>query len=187
MDQSYGDILIRIGKWDEATRSYPVEAQLDDGSRYLDGRLRIDEVSLRSVELDPREYGLELFYALLSGPIRRAYDKITGRAEHETEGRLRVRLWIDDDAAELHALPWERLFHHHRGQDVPLATSALTPFSRYAALPLPESRAVVERPIRLLCAVSNPRDLPAGLAPIDVPQQIGASARPWAIFARTTR
>ena len=73
--------------------------------------------------LDPEEYGLDLFYALFTGPIRRAYDRVAGRAEAENEGRVRVRLWIDDEAAELHALPWERLYHLLRGRPVPVSTS----------------------------------------------------------------
>ena len=58
---------------------------------------------------------MELFDALFTGKIRRAYDKVTGRAEAEAKGRVRVCLWIDNGAAELHALPWERLYHITRG------------------------------------------------------------------------
>jgi HEAT repeat protein len=165
-------ILIRILPWDRDSGAYPVEATLDDGSFFSGGELRLDEQALLAAELDPQEYGLELFYALFCGPVRRAYDKATGRAEAQTEGRLRVRLWIDDAAAELHALPWERLYHMHKGQPVPLATSALTPFSRYTGLEIPEPQPVTTRPFCLLIAISNPRDLPSGLSPIDVEEEV---------------
>jgi len=172
MSDEYTDILIRIRRWDEDAEAYPVEAELDDGSFFYGGQLRLDRQALLTVELDPEKYGLELFHALFSEPIRRAYDKATGRAEARTEGRLRVRLWIDDDATELHALPWERLYHMHRGQLVPLATSALTPVSRYTGLEIPEPQPITARPIRLLIAISNPRDLPPGLIPLDVEREI---------------
>ena len=42
---------------------------------------------LLSAQLDAESYGMELFDALFAGKIRRAYDKATGRAEAETEGR----------------------------------------------------------------------------------------------------
>ena len=172
MSDEYADILIRIGAWDEAAGTYPVEATLDDGGRFLGGELRLDQEKLLAAELDATEYGLELFYALFCGPIRRAYDKITGRAEAETEGRLRVRLWIDDGAAELHALLWERLYHIHKGKPAPLAISTLTPFSRYTGLEIAEPRPVSERPVRLFFAIANPRNLPPGLSPIDVEQEV---------------
>ncbi|MFQ5344026.1 MAG: CHAT domain-containing protein, partial [Anaerolineae bacterium] len=172
MLNNYTDILIRIRTWDESTGAYPVEAALDDGSRFRDGELRLDMPALLRDELDPELYGRRLFDALFAGPIRRAYDKVTGRAEAEAGGRLRVHLRIDEGAAELHALPWERLYHRHKGQWVPLATSTRTPFSRYTGLGMREPAPITQRPVRLLIAISNPRDLPQGLPPIDVEREV---------------
>ena len=177
MSDEHTGILIRIRRWDEDSGVYPVEAELDDGSFFYGGELRLDQQvqqALLTAELDPEKYGLALFHALFSEPIRRAYDKATGRVEAQTEGRLRVRLWIDDAAAELHALPWERLYHVHRDHPVPLATSALTPFSRYTGLPIPEPQPVTERPVRFLIAISNPRNLKEDLdlSPIKVEEEV---------------
>lgn len=174
MSEQYADILLRVRGWDEDAGAYPVEAELDDGSSFAGGELRLDREALLAAELDPEKYGLDLFYALFSGPIRRAYDKATGRAEAQTEGRLRVRLRIDGAAAELHALPWERLYHVHRGQPVPLATSALTPFSRYVGLETPEPQPVTARPLRFLVAIANPLNLgeDLGLSPIQVEDEV---------------
>jgi hypothetical protein len=172
MPDEYTCIQIRIRRQDEGSEVYTVEAELDDGSFFHGSELRLDRQALLVADRDPEEYGLELFYALFSGPVRRAYDLATGRAEAKTEGRLRVRLWIDDSAAELHALPWERLYHMHRGQTLPLSTSKLTPFSRYTGLPIPDPQPITMRPIRMLVAISNPRDLPPGLSPIDVEREI---------------
>ncbi|MCP4542085.1 MAG: CHAT domain-containing protein [Chloroflexi bacterium] len=173
MTDKHTNILIRIHSRDEDSDAYPFEAELDDGSRFLDGELNLDQQALQAVESDPEQYGLDLFYNLFSGPVRRAYDKATGRAEAQTGGRLRVRLWIDNDAAELHALPWERIYHVHRGQSVPMAISTLTPFSRYTGLEIPEPEPVTSRPIRMLIAISNPHNLEdSGLSPIDVAQEV---------------
>jgi hypothetical protein len=172
----YADLLIRIGKLNEERGTYPVEAELDDGSRYLDGELRVDMTGLLGKILDPEKYGFDLSDALFAGPIRRAYEVATGRAEVETRGNLRVRLWIDDNATRLHAIPWERIYHTHRGQNVPLATSALTPFSRYTGLEKAEPKPVSEWPIRLLFAVANPSDLEPKyhLLPIPVEEEVKA-------------
>jgi hypothetical protein len=170
----YADILIRIRPQHKESGIYPVEATLDDGSHYENGMLHINQEELRSASAKPdyKSYGLALFDALFSGDIRLAYEKVTGRAESEAEGRVRVRLWIDKDAAELHALPWERLYHMHRVQKVALATSTLTPFSRYTSLPVAEGKQVTERPIRILVAIANPVNLPGGLVPIPVEEEV---------------
>ena len=173
MNEPFADLLIRIRAWDAAAGAYPVEAELDDGSAFQGGKLRLDMDRLRAVELDTAAYGEELFYALFDGPIRRAYDKATGRAEATTESRLRVRLWIDQEAAELHALPWERLYHTSRGVEVALASSALTPFSRYTGLEIPEPAPFTGQPIRLLVTIANPTDLASfNLGPIAVEEEV---------------
>jgi formylglycine-generating enzyme required for sulfatase activity len=171
MSERWVDILIYIGPRED-DGSYPVHAELDDGSHFRGGKLLLDMDSLLAHSLEPQAYGMDLFYALFNGPVRRAYDKITGRAEVETGGKVRVRMWIDQDAAELHALPWERLYHTHRGQDVPLATSALTPFSRYTALEIAQAKAITKPPLHILFAVSNPKNLPEGLSPVDVSREV---------------
>ncbi|MBF8284715.1 MAG: hypothetical protein HW378_3630 [Anaerolineales bacterium] len=163
MPDNYTDLRIRVRAWEEAY--YPVEAELDDGSRFEGGELRLDQQALLASELDPKAYGQLLFNALFAGDIRRAYDKATARADALTEGRLRVQLWVDTEATELHAIPWERLYHLSRGHAVPLTTSTQTPFSRYTSLETPEPPPVTERPIKMLAAISNPLNLPGGLAP----------------------
>ena len=168
----YTDIQIHIHQQDADSGAYPVEAALDDGSFFADGELFLDQQALLVSLVDAQTYGRELFTALFAGPIRRAYNKISGRAEAVAEGRVRVRLWIDDEAAELHALPWERLYHIHKGQFAPLATSALTPFSRYTGLELAEPDPLARHPLRLFIAIANPSALPDGFSPIDVEDEV---------------
>ena len=72
MTDAYGvDISVHIRGQDAATGVYPVEATLDDGSRYRT-ELRNDRERLLSSELEAKEYGLALFEALFTAPIRRA-------------------------------------------------------------------------------------------------------------------
>ncbi|MBL8056659.1 MAG: CHAT domain-containing protein, partial [Anaerolineales bacterium] len=174
MAEAYTDLLIRIFPAPEPGAAYPVEAELDDGSRFTGGQLQLDQAQLLRHQLDPAAYGLALFEALFpaGGDLRRAYDKATGQAEAQSNGRLRVRLWVDDEAVELHALAWERLYHWHKGQAVPLGASALTPFSRYTSLETREPAPIAETPLRMLVAVSNPANLPAGLAAADLDVEI---------------
>jgi WD40 repeat protein len=172
MPDAFTDLLIRIFPYEEAAQCYPVEAEVEDGSRFTGGKLRLDREALLAVELDPKAYGLLLFNALFAGDIRRAYDKTMGLAEATTGGRLRVRLWVDNEAVELHAFQWERLYHLYRGRAVPLATSTLTPFSRYTSLEIHEPPPISETPVRMLVAISNPLDLPGGLQPANVEAEI---------------
>lgn len=172
MSDEYTDILIRIFAKQEASFYY-VEASLNDGSMFPKGELCLDMNALLTNEIEPKKYGLLLSNNLFTGEILRAYDIATGRAQGETEGRLRVRLWIDDDAVELHALPWERLYHLHRNQPLPLAMSVQTPFSRYTTLNIPEAQPIRERPVRLLIAIANPRNLSSfGLSSLAVEQEV---------------
>jgi hypothetical protein len=55
---------------------------------------------------------------------------------------------------------------------VPLDTSTLTPFSRFTGLEIAEPDPVRERPVRLLVAISNPKDLPSGLSAIEVEREV---------------
>ncbi len=172
MTSEFTELTIRIRAKNEAGGYYPVEAELGDGSRYEDGRLRLDHDVLLEKELDPLGYGETLFSALFAGDILEAYHKATGRAAGATDGRLRVQLWLDADAVELHAIPWERLYHFPKGQAVPLTTSTHTPFSRYTSLEQGEPEPVADRPIRLLAAIASPSTLPGGMAEVEVPAEV---------------
>lgn len=172
MADDYTELKIRVRAWNEAGGFYPVEAEAGDGSGYDGGQLKLDRQALLPLEFNPKAYGEALFNALFAGEIRRAYDKTTARAEALTGGKLRVRLQIDDEAVELHALPWERIYHLSRGNLVPLTTSTQTPFSRYTRLETPEPEPVRERPVKILASISNPLNLPGGLAPANAEVEI---------------
>jgi hypothetical protein len=167
-----GDLLLRVRAAAGETASYPVEAELGDGSRFGDGQLILDLTGLRDSEMaaDEGAYGRLLFEELFAGSIRTAYDQVVPMPD--AEGTLRVRLVVDADARGLETIRWERLFRERRGTSVPLAASGDTPFSRYRALPSPDPLPVATLPIRILLAVSNPTNLPGGLQAIDVEGEI---------------
>lgn len=176
MTNAFTDLMIRIRRKDDTTGAYPVEAQLEDGSVFSDGSLAIDPVALKALGDNPKEYGLLLFQELFSGPTRSAYDKAKGVAEAQTSGQLRLRLWIDERAPELNALAWEQLHADGNGEAVALASSARTPFSRYTGLKIAQPAPVAQRPLRILFAVSNPANLPAGMQAIEVDDEVKALA-----------
>ena len=173
--RDHTDLLIRIHPWDEARQCYPVEAWMNATVHFADGEMHLDHTTLQAAENDVTAYGLALFDALFSGAIRRAYDRAIGYAEARTHDQLRLRLWIDPHAPELHALLWERLQAPRQNTSFPLTATIKTPFSRYTGLEIAAPAPISTRPIRLLVAVANPADLiDQGMTPIDVDHEIDA-------------
>jgi len=167
------DLLIRIQPWDDARQCYPAEAWMNGTVHFADGEMRLDHSALQAIENDVPTYGLTLFDALFSGAIRRAYDRAMGVAETRSGGQLRLRLWIDPRAPELHALIWERLHELRQNTVSLLSTAVQTPFSRYTGLEIAAPAPINARPIRMLVAIANPADLiEQGMTPIDVDYEI---------------
>ena len=170
-----GDIRIRIlGK--DADSVYRVEAQTDDGSFFQDQMqlAAAEQASLVASEGDNLKYGSRLAQLLFSPKILGAYQQTLGRAKAGGSGRVRIRLWISSDCAELHAYAWERLLLEWDGKQVAAACSPALPFSRYTGLARPEPQPLRERAgrLRLLIAVSNPTGLPEGFEPIAVRSEL---------------
>lgn len=167
------DLLIRIFARHNTREPYEVEATIEDGT-FFAGTLRLDMAVLRAAALSPSAYGAILCEALFAGPIGRAYERAVGAARVQSAGRVRVRLWLDDAAPELHAIVWERLYHYHNLDRIPLSITAETPFSRYLGLGEPVA-GPLRQPAQLLFALANPSDAPEyGLALLDVAIQIQA-------------
>ena len=176
MPASSPNIEIRIHGLNRETNTYLVGAQLDDGSQFQnklnarDARIRLESGA------DPATYGPALFDILFHGQIRDAYNQAVGRAQ-DGDARVRMRLHIEDDAAELHAIPWEGLYHQPGRTPVPLAAgSSSVFFSRYLSLQRPESPPIdlTNEPLRILFAIANPRTLPQGADPIRVDDEVNA-------------
>lgn len=153
-DQDFADVEIRIfaRQYEDEERIYPVEITLNGQQEY--SRKYISEDSIPWVPIGkPKEDGQKLFEWLFppGSELREHWKEIC------TSDNIprRIRLRIDRNAPELHALPWE-LLHDSQSN---LAANANTPFSRYLAVALPWGKAVTERPIRVLAVISNPLNL----------------------------
>jgi len=135
---------------------YPVRINLSNG-RAFNGNLAA-EVTPWVSSGDAHADGRRLFEALFAdSELREAWGALRGQS--------RLRLALDRDATELHAIPWELL---HDGQTFLAAHSDL-PFSRYLEDRHPWGGPVTERPVRVLAAFANPTDLRRyDLAPLDV-------------------
>jgi hypothetical protein len=174
MSETYTDLLIHIRGKIGSGNSYPVEATLSDGSFFV-GQVTLDHEALLLSELNQERYGQLLFQALLAGgPIGRAYDLASGMASSNSQGRLRVRLWLDSQAGELHTVRWERLLHYHGSDSIPISTTWDTPFSRYTGLGIAEPRAVDARPLKMLLAIADPSNLESdyGLPAVNANEEV---------------
>jgi len=158
----YADLEIRI--LPRRDHGYPVEITFSGEREFPGGHL--DPGILPWVPgVSPREDGERLFALLFGDPrLRDAWVEARGQSSAR-----RIRLRIDAEAPELHAIPWELLCEASPGEPArPLAAAPDTPFSRYLAGAWRPGRAVLERPLRLLVAIANPDDLAErGLEPLD--------------------
>ena len=166
---SYADVEVRILPLEG--RGYPVEITLDLRRPFPRGYLAPDLLPWVP-GVFPVEDGQRLFDWLLADDnLRDAWAEVRGAHPQRS-----LRLRLDPDAPELHALPWE-LLHDRAGF---LAAGGDTPFSRYWAVSQEPPAPLDERPVRILVAIANPRNLARyrGLQPFDiaVERQIVADA-----------
>jgi hypothetical protein len=158
----HADLEIRILARRED--GYPVEITFSGEQEFPLGRL--DPSVLPWVaSAAPEEDGDRLFGALFADPrLREAWSLARGQSRSR-----RIRLRIDPDVPELHALPWELLRETPAGEPSRfLAADPDTPLSRYLAGSWRPGAPVLDRPVRLLAAVANPEGLEEyGLQPLD--------------------
>lgn len=168
--ETYTDIEIHILGGSNGV--YPVHANLSDGASFA-GEFRPDRSVLLAAEQDAETYSECLSRALFAGNIDKAYFRAQTVAEVNTQGRLRLRLWIDNAAAELQALRWEHLCYWRDNVPYRLATSTNHPFSRYFGLSAADPEPLVTTPLRMLAVFANPRNLPEyNLSPLAVEAEI---------------
>jgi hypothetical protein len=99
-EEAYTDLELHIAPREKGR--YAVTAELDAEGKYrgalqmdAEGRDRLSGISV------PEAYGLALFDAVFTGNIHAAFMTARERARTQTAGRLRLRLWIDHEAADL--------------------------------------------------------------------------------------
>jgi formylglycine-generating enzyme required for sulfatase activity len=153
------------------------QVQLREGTKdiaHVQTRIDRQALLLHEYDFSAHDYGMALYDALFTGKVGREYQRLVGRAGADTV--VRVQLVISENARELHALPWERLFHVFGDVDQPLAASAQTPFSRFLVTGAGDQKAVAEQTLRLLVAIANPTNLPECYGAIDVAGEVAALA-----------
>lgn len=87
--------------------------------------------------------------------LHSTFDKAFRRADQSTEGRLRVQLWIDQKAPELHGLPWEALPDPRHPEGPPIATNVKTPLSRYVGGDRTPPPPLTDHQVKMLVVVSG--------------------------------
>ena len=166
--QTFDDLEIRIFK--DYENDYTAKLFLPDATRVSVSLPSLPEdLSLAS---DSFAYGSKLFSWLFQGELLEAFNYVQTLAEQPTRSYksssssgLRIRLWLDPKASELHSLRWESLYEP--GNDEPL--SLRSAFSRFVRSPAPRGWGISDRPLRMLLIASNPSGLDQfDLSTIDV-------------------
>ena len=160
------DLEIRI--LNKSSDGYPVELTLNGAQEYAGGRL--DPALLPWVPTtDPIADGQRLFgWLLADDKLKAAWAEVRG-----LHRQCRVRLRIDADIPELHAIPWELLCDSSDSQGLNyLAAASTTPFSRYLAGHQQPGSPILQRPIRMLVVIANPdNQSDFGLQPIETEKE----------------
>ena len=172
---SASTLVIAINPLDPQRGEYLI--QLSRASKTIaEAPARIDRQRLLELEYsyNAHDYGMALYAALFNGQVGREYQRLVGKVG--ADDTLRIQLVISDQAGELHALAWERLFHIFGDAESPLATSAQTPFARFLISGVGDQAATTADPLRLLLVIANPSNLGADFAAIDGAQTVRAMA-----------
>ena len=166
----HADLEITLSSFDPPTYSVVLRFERPDSeaSKRQSGKVSFNFEALLEHGTDPVKYGRSLTENLLSdSKISDFYKKAVAVAQSHT-WKLRLRLWIDHTAPELHQIRWETL----RTPDDSdfLAQNGDIHFSRY--LESSDWTPVHTRPkgdMRALIVIANPADLSEkGFAPIEV-------------------
>jgi hypothetical protein len=174
---SYAELEIGLSSLDQAGQ-YQVELRFDsptdDAERSpVRGVAALDPLELVELEDSPgNAYGLALAKCLFADEqVRAKYGQFRAAVEGAGDS-LRVKLFVDRSAPELHRLRWELLTDPETRQ--PLATSERILFSRFgSSSDWRPVRLRAKTELRALVAVSSPSNLDQyGLAPVDVDGEV---------------
>ncbi|MEA3338156.1 MAG: CHAT domain-containing protein [Chloroflexota bacterium] len=142
--------------------SFQVRLTMPDGS-WQPGILDLTSLraALHDIELqrpvwyseDPAEYGRLLYEHLFSGQLSFHYG---GALSASGERGVQLRLDLDPETPELHAVPWERIYQPSALGQIPLAAAPNTFFSRYLSTGAAWGLPLGAGALRTLIVVSSP-------------------------------
>lgn len=174
----YADLEITLNRWN--ADAYRVELRYTQPESDVDIRLapnvpalaRFDRSQLEMLALDPTAYGTLLGANLFGDEnVKTAFAQARANAQTQ-DASLRLRLFIDSAAPELHGLRWETLRDPQDGAWLVISERIL--FTRYLASQ--DYRRVKIKPqsdLRALVFIANPTNLAEySLAPIDAPGEM---------------
>lgn len=154
--KDYAEIEISVAPKDN-DGTYPLEGRANLAGEAR-GRLRLptddpeyQNLAAKLLTLDTSEailtrLGQKLFDALFQDQVRDLYLGVQGAVQNNPELRLRIKLIIGEQAAEVAALPWEFLHDPDRGPLALLDGSIV----RYPELPAPVVPLAGSLPLRVL-------------------------------------
>ena len=149
---AYADLEIRI--LERRPEGYPVEITLNNEREFPRGYLSPDMLPWVAGS-SPADDGQRLFEWLFSDDqLKNAWTEVRGQ---HPQRRLRLRL--DTDVPEIHAVPWELLRDNNDSTPQDLAAAVATPFSRYLAGKWQPGSPILKRPVKILVAIATPDNL----------------------------
>lgn len=166
---------------------YQVDLRFDRSDSEADaaplrGEAKFDFEALRALSDDRAEYGKLLYQNLFSDPKIHERFKLGCTLAEGSEMPVRVRLYIADDAVELHPLVWEALRDPESGEL--LVTRERFLFSRFISnVDFRPIRFRAQDQLRALVVIANPSNVadykPGGrpLTPLDVPGEIARATQ----------
>lgn len=125
----------------------------------------------------PSEIGAMLHDALLSGGVRKMYDRSWGEVLRDPDAGLRIKLHLDldnPDVRPLAQLPWE--FAYDASSREFLAQSRQTPIVRYIDVPQRLNACAFSGTLRILVVMASPR----GHAQLDLAKERRLIESTWA-------
>lgn len=188
----YADLEITLSRWN--ADAYRVELRYSQPDSDVDIRLapetpslaKFDPVQLQMLALDPNAYGTLLGANLFGDAnVKTAFAQARANAQGQ-DTPLRLRLFIDSAAPELHAMRWETLRDPQDGSS--LVTTERILFTRYLASQ--DYRRVTIKPqadLKALVFIANPSNLADySLAPVDVNGEMDHAKSALGTLAITT-
>jgi hypothetical protein len=164
MMPEFADFEIALSRKD--VDSFMVELRYDDPAekviwQRVSYEVHYDPAEFRAVLLDPLAYGKKLREFLFVDPDGRSYFQQARGAAVRVSKLLRLRLFIDRSAPELHNLRWETLVNPDT--ETYISTDDNLLFSRFLASNQWEQITLRQQSVlRTLVVVANPTDLASG-------------------------